>query len=300
MTDDCDFLRQVGPWSDSLETLSGPGVPESPTQLQLTGRSSHSMSVSWSEPMNNGSTITEYRLEMAPSSKVKRSSSAGSLSLSTTASLVDDQMEDIDLDRLHFSQLPSCGLAKCQEVKGLQPLTTYYFRIQVTFINSIFHEMIFMEFYPMQAVNSVGASGYSPVVCFTTLASAPAPVSGLRCVEAETTCLSISWNAPNSNGSPILHYNVEVGEKLAFSTAGPETCFQINGLSPDTLYRYCITYFGRLRRHVIRFLHVFSGYAYKPSTPSESVLSLRWPNARPVLCRHPRRHWSAFWPVTIT
>jgi len=52
-----------GPWSEPLEILTGPGVPEAPRHLEVHCRSPHSAIVTWEEPACNGATITEYRLE---------------------------------------------------------------------------------------------------------------------------------------------------------------------------------------------------------------------------------------------
>ena len=54
---------QAGPWSDSLEVVSGAGVPDPPKMPTAHCRSPHSAIVSWEEPVNNGATITDYRLE---------------------------------------------------------------------------------------------------------------------------------------------------------------------------------------------------------------------------------------------
>ena len=53
----------IGPWSDSLEAVSGAGVPDPPKMPTVTCKSAHHSVVSWEEPVNNGATITEYRLE---------------------------------------------------------------------------------------------------------------------------------------------------------------------------------------------------------------------------------------------
>ena len=222
-----------------METLSGPGVPDVPEQLQLVNRTSHSILVSWNEPSHNGSPVNEYRLETAQNSTVKRSSSAGSLSLVTPSGMVDDQTEEVDPDQLQFTQLSICGSARCHEVKGLQPMTLYHLRIQVLIDDSFrkFFSTSTLFGWFSQAVNNVGNSGFSSVVSFTTLAAPPTAVSGLHCIQANTTSLSVSWSTPNANGSAISHYNLEVGEKLSLTTTSIETTFHINGLSPNTLYR---------------------------------------------------------------
>lgn len=43
--------------------VSGAGVPDPPKQPQCVARSAHSATVTWEGPVNNGATITDYRLE---------------------------------------------------------------------------------------------------------------------------------------------------------------------------------------------------------------------------------------------
>lgn len=80
--------------------MSGPGVPEAPRNLSVECRSANSAFISWEEGVNNGASITEYRLEW--SRKENES----------------------------FMQL-YCGTNSNYEVKGLTPVTHYFFRVQV-------------------------------------------------------------------------------------------------------------------------------------------------------------------------
>lgn len=57
------FILQGGPWSEPLEVVSGAGVPDPPKNPVINCRSPHSAVVLWEEPVNNGATITDYRLE---------------------------------------------------------------------------------------------------------------------------------------------------------------------------------------------------------------------------------------------
>lgn len=54
---------------------------------------------------------------------------------------------------------------------------------------------------------------------------------------ADTSCLTLTWNVPQSNGSAITHYNIELGDKGTYCTNEPVTNFTIGSLSPDTQYR---------------------------------------------------------------
>ena len=54
---------------------------------------------------------------------------------------------------------------------------------------------------------------------------------------ADTSSLTLSWNVPQSNGSAITHYNIELGDKGTYCTSDPVTNFTVDNLSPDTQYR---------------------------------------------------------------
>lgn len=202
-----------------FETKSGPGAPDTPAQPQLTNRSAHSVALAWNEPPSNGAAIVEYRLEVAhqqPSSR-KNSSSASSLAEASSATEEAALNALVDIEQLIFSASYS-GPARQHEVKGLNPSTVYYFRVQ--------------------AVNAAGSSPFSCVSSFTTLASSPAAVSNLRCTAVDASSLSLSWNAPHCNGSPVLFYNVEVSDKGVYCTSDPVTTFDVVHLTPNTQYRY--------------------------------------------------------------
>ncbi|XP_033760580.1 fibronectin type-III domain-containing protein 3A-like isoform X1 [Pecten maximus] len=92
-----------GPWSEPLEVVSGAGVPDPPKTPLVNCRSPHSAMVLWDSPVNNGATITDYRLEWQHKS-------------------------DLDFTQLYF------GSNMNYEVKGLTPATLYSFRVQA--INS--------------------------------------------------------------------------------------------------------------------------------------------------------------------
>ena len=55
----------AGPWSDSLEVISGAGCPDTPKAPTVTLKRPNTASLAWEEPLNNGAHIHEYTLEMA-------------------------------------------------------------------------------------------------------------------------------------------------------------------------------------------------------------------------------------------
>ncbi|XP_014673734.1 PREDICTED: fibronectin type-III domain-containing protein 3A-like isoform X2 [Priapulus caudatus] len=90
----------AGQWSDPLEAVSGAGPPDRCKEVQVQAKSPHSLFVSWEEPVNNGATITEFRLEWL------------------------NQRDCADFVQLYV------GAALSYEVKALSPASQYSFRVQ--------------------------------------------------------------------------------------------------------------------------------------------------------------------------
>jgi len=152
----------AGLWSDPLEVISGAGSPDAPLEPKVTPKSSHSVLVSWTEPLNNGSAVTEYKLQMAAlisqtpelppppsSSSPPPSPSSASGENSARESLEEGMMiggsgdgemvpseTEKELTRTQeesvstFSQVYLGPHTSC-EVKALQPASVYLFRLQV-------------------------------------------------------------------------------------------------------------------------------------------------------------------------
>lgn len=58
------LYRQGGPWSESLEAVSGANIPDPPAQPTIICNRSPSVAqITWAEPAGNGANIIEYRLE---------------------------------------------------------------------------------------------------------------------------------------------------------------------------------------------------------------------------------------------
>ncbi|XP_074657829.1 fibronectin type-III domain-containing protein 3A-like isoform X1 [Tubulanus polymorphus] len=91
----------AGPWSESLEVVSGAGVPDPPRPPTVNCKAPHSAIITWEEPVNNGATVTDYKLEWT-------------------------QCSESDFTQLYY------GSCISYEVKGLTPATTYHFRVQAT------------------------------------------------------------------------------------------------------------------------------------------------------------------------
>ncbi|KAG5900612.1 hypothetical protein JTB14_017464 [Gonioctena quinquepunctata] len=101
------------------------------------------------------------------------------------------------------------------DVKGLTPFHSYYFRVQ--------------------AGNSAGFSSFSPVAGTITPAAPPMAVTTLKSYSTPKS-ITLHWNPPNDNGSPITHYNIELGDKT-ISTEYPVGEYTIENLQPETNYK---------------------------------------------------------------
>jgi hypothetical protein len=115
-----------------------------------------------------------------------------------------------------FSLLFS-GLALSYEVRGLQPAMSYTFRVQ--------------------ALNSAGAGPFSALSHCCTPCSSPGAVTSLK-ASTTATSIQLSWKEPSANGSPITHYNIDLGDRLI--TVQNVREHSIDELSPETAYKYDI------------------------------------------------------------
>lgn len=121
----------------------------------MCNKSSHSLIVSWTEPLNNGSGITEYRVQMAtlfirpqtppptPPDAIEEVTEVEvdqainqNVDIDTTDSQpaapeTNKVVADEEATLTNFSQV-YVGAALSCEVKGLQPATVYLFRVQVS------------------------------------------------------------------------------------------------------------------------------------------------------------------------
>ncbi|CAH1781329.1 unnamed protein product [Owenia fusiformis] len=173
-----------GPWSERVELISGAGVPDAPKTPSVHCKSPHSAMIWWEEPVNNGATITDYRLEW---------STGG----------------DSDFTQLYY------GPGLTYEVKSLTPASEYCFRVQ--------------------AINATGVGPVSDSCTCVTPPSSPSTVTSIRTTTTADS-ISISWREPQCNGSEILSYNIDIGERHLIPV-GNVTDFTIDSLIPETTYK---------------------------------------------------------------
>ncbi|XP_041482367.1 fibronectin type-III domain-containing protein 3A-like isoform X2 [Lytechinus variegatus] len=174
-----------GPYSEPLRVSTGAGPPDAPTELTASCVTTSVVLLSWQKPCFNGADITEYRVEKA--------SENGTFSLAYS------------------------GSATTCEIRGLQPATYYYLRVQ--------------------ALNAAGHGPFSSVVTCQTLPSSPEAVPSLRVVSSTSDSLLIQWTEPSDCGSEIIAYNLDIGEGQPIFVEGNVTQYCVDQLEPDTKYR---------------------------------------------------------------
>lgn len=108
------------------------------------------------------------------------------------------------------------GVQTSTDVRNLIPFTTYYFRVC--------------------ASNAAGSSNFSEKVSIQTPAAPPNPPT-IESYEFSSSDILIQWNEPESNGSEILHYNIECGDRLIKTADKNPTEFLIENLQPETQYK---------------------------------------------------------------
>ncbi|XP_046573068.1 LOW QUALITY PROTEIN: fibronectin type-III domain-containing protein 3A-like [Haliotis rubra] len=117
-------------------------------------------------------------------------------------------------DNNEFSQL-YLGPNLSYEVKGLTPATLYSFRVQ--------------------AINSAGSGLYSSSSSCVTPPSSPASIVAIK-PYITATSIMLMWREPHNNGSDIISYNIDIGEKQLLSIE-PVTEYTVEDLLPETTYR---------------------------------------------------------------
>lgn len=107
------------------------------------------------------------------------------------------------------------GSQTTSDVKNLIPATVYYFRLC--------------------AINQAGTSSYSQISRIQTPPSSPS-IPTFVDYEKSAYDIKLTWIEPDCNGTPILYYNVECGDRLV-STPDSSTELTIDQLLAETTYK---------------------------------------------------------------
>ena len=213
-------------WTDSQSSMTAAAVPDKPVlSATVDGQD---VVLSWTVPDDNGSAITTYHIQRFPSTT------------NDGTDVQNDWGDDLGTDVQDTDDviIPEPMGTTTHTDRDLVPGTTYYYRIR--------------------AVNSVdtdsGQGAWSDTVQLTTMPKAPDKIAdddttanvdeGLVLTPALDK-ITLSWTAPDNNGSVISEYQIQrwdsvdrmwvtIKDQLPVSV----TSYDDTGLDPATRYFY--------------------------------------------------------------
>jgi len=236
----------AGPWSEYAEVQSGPGVPFAPRNLLAQCRTPTSVHLSWEESGNNGSPITEFRLEWSKKEteafmqlycgpncyfeakglspvthyffRVQAVNAAGSSLYSNLASCVTSAAPPSNVTSVKvYPKSTSMNITWKEPANNGSPITGYYIDIgekELIFAGPDSTEHTIDEILPdttyrirVRAINSMGQGPFSSTVKCQTK-SLPPDVPLLECVVATSNSIKLKWTNVN-HSSPSLHHTTE-------------------------------------------------------------------------------------------
>uniref|UniRef100_A0A2C9KTQ9 Fibronectin type-III domain-containing protein n=1 Tax=Biomphalaria glabrata TaxID=6526 RepID=A0A2C9KTQ9_BIOGL len=268
----------AGPWSEPLEVVSGAGVPDSPRAPQVSYRSAHSALISWSEPCNNGASITEYRLEWQQKSepdftqlysgpnvsfdakglipatmytfRVQAINSAGAGQFSAPTQYVTPPSSPSPIVTIKVqANATSAQLTWREPNNNGSDITSYNIDVNDKPLISVepLTEYRLEDLAPettykirVQAVNGIGVGAFSSVVKCTTKALPPSPPR-LECVLPAPTSIKLKWG--EGRNPDLLTYTLEMEkEDGSFQPVytGPAHTHKITRLQELTTYEFRI------------------------------------------------------------
>ncbi len=252
--------------------VSGAGVPDPPRTPLLHAKSPHIANVTWDEPVNNGATITEYRLEwqqradaefaqvpwqhiLQDNHRARESAVSQKVSRWFVPSAVlrsCDELRGARTDACDVVQLQGAGTQQCRG-RFVAPLFSFspsgrLFRQTVLFLLSsrvlvIVRSVLEVNFAPLFIVFAYSfstnhesfAGPFSAIASCATPPSSPSAVVSLKATSTANS-VSLTWKEPPNNGSDILCYNIDLGEKHLISV-GNVLEYTIDDLLPETTYK---------------------------------------------------------------
>lgn len=138
--------------------------------------------------------------------------------LENGAPILEYQLESCeDPEKSNFEVIYQ-GVQLSTDIRNLLPHTLYNFRLK--------------------AANCAGCSKYSPVITTQTIAAVPSAPQ-ISKSDINDTEVTLNWSEPESNGSDILHYNIEFADQ-SIMTDGFLTEYKITNLLPETSYKFKI------------------------------------------------------------
>ncbi|CAF1622355.1 unnamed protein product [Adineta ricciae] len=297
----------AGPWSEYLDVVSGPGVPEAPRNFLVECQSATSALISWEEGVNNGAAITEYRLEWSRKEaeafmqlycgtnftyeakgltpvthyffRVQAVNSAGAGPYSMLASCVTPAAvpSAVTSVKVHAKSTSMTITWKEPSSNG-SPITGYYIDIgekELIFVSAELNEYTIEEVLPdtayrirVRAVNTIGPGPFSSVVKSQTKSLPPDPPR-LECIAVTCNSLKLKWN--NCTTNHVLSTSASVSTEPSTNTSRSIT-YIIEMEGRDGSFN-CI-YTGTTYSHKINKLQENTSYNFRICAKNDSGAGL--------------------------
>ncbi|CAF3170217.1 unnamed protein product [Rotaria socialis] len=291
-----------GPWSEYLDVLSGPGVPEAPRNFVVECQSCTSALIRWEEGVNNGAAITEYRLEWSRKEndsfmqlycgtnctyeakglipvthyffRVQAVNTAGPGSYSMLASCVTPAAPPsiVTSVKVH-AKSTSMAVTWKQPSNNGSPITGYYIDIgekELIFVNPELIEYNIDEVLPdtiykirIRAVNTIGPGPFSSTVKCQTKSLPPDPPR-LECIAVTCNSIKLKWN----NGT-VNHALSSASSSSESTTANPRSVSYIIEMEGKDGNYNCI-YTGTTYSHKINKLQENTQYNFRICAKNDS------------------------------
>ncbi|QQP54311.1 Uncharacterized protein FKW44_007105, partial [Caligus rogercresseyi] len=301
----------AGPWSDTLEVVSGAGPPGQPQEPRFAIKSPTSISFSWETPINNGALITDYFLELANlsleeqeqdesedeeeafSSEEIEESSCSEDSDDNEVDSSDEEEEERGYESDESQESTSSEASPKKRSPSLaaspkEPQFVVVYNGPNTYYEARSLCPASSYLFRLSASNSAGRSPTSPTgTRITTPPGPPAQITSLRLRERGPTWLNLAWKTPKVHGSPISSYKVDLGSSTVSCT---EPHVLLSGLSPDTHYNIRVQAVNAMGSGAFSQSAPFSTRPLPPAPPRLEVISaihnsikLKWGDSKAVL-----------------
>lgn len=197
------------PWSEPTLAATDAARPAEPLPPHVREIGCEHALVEWRAPADGGQPIVSYQLQVrllpragagvgvglgvGGSASDSALCACGAVGATSSSGLHAEGVIIADLT-IRAPHAPADGSAPapppCGRVSGLRPGLSYTARVS--------------------AANAVGLGGWSARATFVTAAAPPAQMGAPSVLDVSESSLSVRWDAPAANGSPIVHYELEI------------------------------------------------------------------------------------------
>ena len=272
LTNGTDYTARVraansegsGAWATATGTPAT--TPDAPTDV-TAGSLNRSLMVNWTAPVDDGgSAVTNYALLVQQKSLISGSVLASAVIGVPGSSLTADGRHQVAVQAIESGSGDRVGGQQAQGAN--QPATSMVVK---NLYNDVTYEVT------VQAENIIGRGPSSEAAEGTPTAQSPSAPAAPTVTSANAS-LSLSWDAPASNGADISGYAVQWKSgaqnfSSARQAASASTSFTITGLTNDTTYTVRLRATNSVGDSGWSSTATGTPAAQRPSTPSAPRVS---------------------------